>query len=163
VRFVRGAAGTMRILTIRQEEGRALEFKILDNLCRCFLLRIQQADVTENEERHGDETKSLTHEDSLMGGLVFQPLYFCPADTAPEPFSHKYAFCSIKYYRLRFWPVGRRSRYYEQPFRFKRHRHLAYCRAISFESVNADGRYNDPSDPSSTSLALMKKLVSKTL
>jgi hypothetical protein len=38
---------------------------------------------------------------------------------------------------------------------------LAYCRAISFESVNADGRYNDLSDPSSTSLALMEKLVSK--
>jgi len=40
---------------------------------------------------------------------------------------------------------------------------LAYCQAISFESVNVDGRYNVLSDPSSTSLALMKKLVSKTL
>jgi len=40
---------------------------------------------------------------------------------------------------------------------------FTYCWAISFESVKADGKYNTPSDPSSTSPAFMKKLVSKTL
>jgi hypothetical protein len=89
------------------EEGRALEFKILDNLCRCFLLRIQQAGVTENEERHDDETKSLTHDDSLSWAALLFSRSISDQLTPIGAFSHKYALCSIKHYRLRFWPVGR--------------------------------------------------------
>jgi hypothetical protein len=72
IRSAISLAGASVGCALALEEGRALEFKILDNLCRRFLLRIQQADVTENEERYGDETKSLTHEDSLLwAALLF--------------------------------------------------------------------------------------------
>ena len=57
-------AGATMGCALALEEGCALEVEILDN-CR-LRSRIQNADVAENEESQGNETKSFTHTDSLL-------------------------------------------------------------------------------------------------